>query len=73
MTQSTKGGAAVERRSFLKNAVIAGGVMASLRLTRTFGAPTVNAGRLDYCKYIAKKCNLKGDDFFIPKRALNKT
>jgi histidinol phosphatase-like PHP family hydrolase len=41
----------------------------------TFGSHSRNhlAGRLDYCKYIAKKCNLKRDDFFIPKRALNKT
>jgi len=41
----------------------------------TFGSDTRDqlAGRLDYCKFIAKKCNLKRDDFFIPKRALNKT
>jgi hypothetical protein len=41
----------------------------------TFGSDSRNqlAGRLDYCKFIAKKCNLKRDDFFIPKRALNKT
>jgi histidinol phosphatase-like PHP family hydrolase len=40
----------------------------------TFGSDSRNqlAGRLDYCKYIAKKCNLKQNDFFIPKRALNK-
>ncbi len=40
----------------------------------TFGSDSRNqqAGRLDYCKYIAKKCNLKRNDFFIPKRALNK-
>ena len=40
----------------------------------TFGSDTRDqkAGRLDYCKYIAKKCNLKRDDFFIPKRALNR-
>jgi hypothetical protein len=39
----------------------------------TFGSDARNeiAGRLDYCKYVAKKCNLKRDDFFIPKRALN--
>lgn len=40
----------------------------------TFGSDTRDdkAGRLDYCKFVAKKCNLKRDDFFIPKRALNK-
>ena len=40
----------------------------------TFGSDSRNqqAGRLDYCKYIAKKCNLKREDFFIPKRALNR-
>ena len=39
----------------------------------TFGsdARDQKAGRLDYCKYIAKKCNLKRGDFFVPKRALN--
>jgi histidinol phosphatase-like PHP family hydrolase len=38
----------------------------------TFGSDTRDqkAGRLDYCKYIAKKCNLKREDFFIPKRIL---
>ena len=41
----------------------------------TFGSDSRNqqAGRLDYCKYIAKKCNLKRDDFFIPKRVLNRS
>jgi histidinol phosphatase-like PHP family hydrolase len=36
----------------------------------TFGSDTRNnkAGRLDYCKYIAGKCNLKGEDFFVPPR-----
>ncbi len=40
----------------------------------TFGSDTRDqkAGRLDYCRYIAKKCNLKRDDFFLPKRALSK-
>lgn len=40
----------------------------------TFGSDTRDqkAGRLDYCKYIAKKCNLKRDDFFMPTRALNR-
>ncbi len=40
----------------------------------TFGSDTRDqkAGRLDYCKYMAKKCNLKRDDFFIPKRILRK-
>ncbi len=35
-----------------------------------FGSDTRDqkAGRLDYCKYIAKKCNLTQKDFFIPKR-----
>ncbi len=38
----------------------------------TFGSDTRNekTGRLDYCKYIAKKCNLKEDDFFRPKRII---
>jgi histidinol phosphatase-like PHP family hydrolase len=38
----------------------------------TFGSDTRDskAGRLDYCKSIAKKCGLKRDDFFLPKRAL---
>jgi histidinol phosphatase-like PHP family hydrolase len=37
-----------------------------------FGSDTRDnkAGRLDYCKAVAKKCNLKKDDFFIPKRVL---
>src|SRR5215469_5164858 len=41
----------------------------------TFGSDSRNqlAGRLDYCKYIAKKCNLKREDFFIPKRVLTRT
>jgi histidinol phosphatase-like PHP family hydrolase len=41
----------------------------------TFGSDSRNqqAGRLDYCKYIAKKCKLKRDDFYIPKRSLNRT
>jgi len=38
----------------------------------TFGSDTRNekTGRLDYCKSIAKKCNLKRDDFFIPSRTI---
>jgi histidinol phosphatase-like PHP family hydrolase len=38
----------------------------------TFGSDTRDqkAGRLDYCKYIAKKCNLKREDFYIPKRII---
>ena len=38
----------------------------------TFGSDTRDqkAGRLDYCKSVAKKCGLKRDDFFIPKRVL---
>ncbi len=41
----------------------------------TFGSDTRDqkAGRLDFCKYVAKKCNLKTDDFFLPKHVLNKT
>jgi histidinol phosphatase-like PHP family hydrolase len=40
----------------------------------TFGSDTRDqkAGRLDYCKYIAKKCNLKREDFFIPERILTR-
>jgi hypothetical protein len=40
----------------------------------TFGSDTRDrkAGRLDYCKYAAKKCNLKRSDFFLPQRALNR-
>jgi len=39
----------------------------------TFGSDSRNhiAGRLDYCKSIAKKCHLKQEDFFLPKRPLN--
>ncbi len=39
-----------------------------------FGSDTRDqkAGRLDYCKYVARKCGLRNDDFFLPKRALNK-
>lgn len=38
----------------------------------TFGSDTRDkkAGRLDYCKQIAKKCKLTKDDFFIPDRQL---
>jgi histidinol phosphatase-like PHP family hydrolase len=38
----------------------------------TFGSDTRDskAGRLDYCKYIAGKCGLKSDDFYIPARTL---
>lgn len=41
----------------------------------TFGSDTRDnkAGRLDYCKYIAKKCNLKSEDFFIPSRIIGKS
>jgi len=40
----------------------------------TFGSDTRDskAGRLDYCKYIAGKCGLKSDDFYIPARTLKK-
>jgi histidinol phosphatase-like PHP family hydrolase len=38
----------------------------------TFGSDTRDqkAGRLDYCKAVARKCNLKRDDFFFPQRVL---
>lgn len=38
----------------------------------TFGsdARNQNAGRLAYCKAIAKKCNLTKEDFFVPKRVV---
>jgi hypothetical protein len=38
----------------------------------TFGSDARDdkAGRLDFCKYIAEKCNLVRDDFFIPPRVL---
>jgi len=34
----------------------------------TFGSDSrnMNAGRLDYCKSVAKKCNLKKEDFYVP-------
>jgi|SRR5450759_125386 len=34
----------------------------------TFGsdARNMNAGRLDYCRSVAKKCNLKQEDFYMP-------
>ena len=40
----------------------------------TFGSDSRNqiAGRLDYCKYIARKCNLKREEFFVPQRPLLK-
>ena len=31
-----------------------------------------NAGRLAYSKAVAKKCNLKKEDFYIPKRVVEK-
>ncbi len=39
-----------------------------------FGSDTRDnkAGRLDYCKYIAKKCNLTKEDFYIPLREIKK-
>lgn len=39
----------------------------------TFGSDTRDqkAGRLDFCRDIARKCNLKERDFFLPKRVLN--
>jgi hypothetical protein len=40
----------------------------------TFGSDTRDekAGRLDYCKSVARRCGLKAEDFFLPKRVLNK-
>ena len=40
----------------------------------TFGSDTRDqkAGRLDFCKDVAKKCNLKRDDFFVPTRVLSR-
>ncbi len=40
----------------------------------TFGSDTRDhkAGRLDFCKYVAKRCGLTRDDFFVPKRVLAK-
>jgi histidinol phosphatase-like PHP family hydrolase len=34
----------------------------------TFGSDSrnMNAGRLAYCKSVAKKCNLKKEDFYVP-------
>ena len=39
----------------------------------TFGSDTRDqkTGRLDYCKYIAAKCGLTKNDFFIPARKLD--
>jgi hypothetical protein len=38
----------------------------------TFGSDTRDqkAGRLDYCKDVARRCGLKAADFFVPKRTL---
>ncbi|MGF1584408.1 MAG: hypothetical protein ACFCUM_03735 [Bacteroidales bacterium] len=41
---------------------------AGLKFTFGSDARNNNAGRLAYCKMIAKKCNLRYDDFFIPGR-----
>lgn len=40
----------------------------------TFGSDTRDqkAGRLDFCKSIARKCNLQREDFFLPKRTLQR-
>jgi histidinol phosphatase-like PHP family hydrolase len=40
----------------------------------TFGSDSRNmiAGKLSYCKMIAKKCNLTREDFYIPKRIIRK-
>ena len=39
----------------------------------TFGSDTRDqkAGRLDFCRHIARRCGLKRDDFFLPARVLN--
>ena len=40
----------------------------------TFGSDSRNnnAGRLAYCKRVAKKCGLKADDFYIPAHKTGK-
>jgi len=40
----------------------------------TFGSDTRDqkTGRLDYCKYIASKCGLTQNDFYIPERKIRK-
>jgi histidinol phosphatase-like PHP family hydrolase len=40
----------------------------------TFGSDARNqiAGRLNYCREIAKKCNLTREDFYIPERIIGK-
>ncbi len=40
----------------------------------TFGSDTRDqkAGRLDYCKTVARKCGLKREDFFVPRRVLTR-
>jgi len=39
---------------------------AGLKFTFGSDARNSNAGRLGYCKAIAKRCNLKAEDFYIP-------
>lgn len=39
---------------------------AGLKFTFGSDSRTPNAGRLSYCKSIAKKCGLKADDFYVP-------
>ena len=41
---------------------------AGLKFTFGSDARTPIAGRLDYCKSVAKKCGLKADDFYVPVR-----
>ncbi len=41
---------------------------AGLKFTFGSDSRTPNAGRLDYCKSVAKKCGLKADDFYVPVR-----
>lgn len=63
----------MKRRSFIKNATIAGGMMAKENgLKFKFGSDTrnQNAARLAYCKSVAKKCNLKAEEFYVPSRVV---
>jgi len=39
---------------------------AGLKFTFGSDARNQNAGRLGYCKTVAKRCNLKAEDFFVP-------
>jgi histidinol phosphatase-like PHP family hydrolase len=50
------------------------GIAKEQGLKFTFGSDTRDekAGRLDYCRSVARKCGLKAEDFFVPKRVLSK-